>query len=53
MYKLSIFRKIGLKDQSKLCTQIYLQKIASCINLQLPIEILKKSTVSDMHYSIT
>ena len=24
-------------DQSKLCTQIYLQIIASCINLQLPI----------------
>ena len=25
------------------CIQIYLQKIASCINLQLPIEIYKKN----------
>ena len=36
---ISIFSKIGLVDQSKPCTQIYLQKIASCINLQLPIVI--------------
>ena len=28
-------------DQSKLCSQIYLQIIASCINLQLPIVILE------------
>ena len=35
---ISIFSKIGLvDDQSKQCAQIYLQKIASCINLQLPI----------------
>ena len=39
---ISIFSKIGLVDQSKSCTQIYMQKIASCINLQLPIGILKK-----------
>ena len=32
---ISIFNKIGLVDQSKLCTQIYLQKFANCINLQL------------------
>ena len=29
------FSKLGLVDQSKPCAQIYLQKIASCINLQL------------------
>ena len=29
-------------DQSKPCTQIYLHNIAICINLQLPIVILKK-----------
>ena len=32
---ISIFSKIGLVDQSKLCTQIYLQKFANCIILQL------------------
>ena len=37
----SIFSKIGLVDQSKPCTQIYLQKIANCINLQLAIIISK------------
>ena len=36
-----IFSKIGLVDQSKLCTQIYLQKFAICINLQLAIRISK------------
>ena len=38
---ISIFSKIGLVDQSKPCTQIYLQKIANCINLQLAIRISK------------
>ena len=37
----SIFSKIGLVGQSKLCTQIYLQKFANCINLQLAIRISK------------
>ena len=37
----SIFSKIGLVDQSKPCTQIYLQKIANYINLQLAIRISK------------
>ena len=37
----SIFSKIGIVDQSKPCTQIYLQKIANCINLQLAIRISK------------
>ena len=32
---IQIFSKIGLIDQSKPCTQIYLQKIANCINLRL------------------
>ena len=36
-----IFSKIGLVDQSKPCTQIYLQKIANYINLQLAIRISK------------
>ena len=39
---ISIFSKKGFADQSKVFTQIYLQKIVSCINLQLPIIILKK-----------
>ena len=38
---ISIFSKIRLVDQSKLCTQIYLQKLANCINLQLAIRISK------------
>ena len=38
---ISIFSKIVLVDQSKLCTQIYLQKFANCINLQLAIIISK------------
>ena len=38
---ISIFSEIGLVDQSKLCTQIYLQKFAICINLQLAIRISK------------
>ena len=46
---ISIFSIIGWVDQSKACTLIYLQKIASCINLQLPIVIFKESIISDMH----
>ena len=38
---ISIFNKIGLVDQSKTCSKVYLQMIASCINLQLAIRILK------------
>ena len=38
---ISIFSTIRLVDQSKLCTQIYLQKFANCINLQLAIRISK------------
>ena len=34
---ISIVSKIGFVEQSKPCTQIYLQKIASCLNLQPPI----------------
>ena len=40
-------------DHSKRCTQIYLQIIASCIKLQLPIVILKKMIISEMHHRIT
>ena len=47
---ISIFSKIEFVDQSKPCTQIYLINIASCINLQLPIVILKKKILLDMHH---
>ena len=46
---ISIFNIIGWVDQSKACTLIYLQKIASYINLQLPIVIFKELIMSDMH----
>ena len=42
-----------LVDQSKPCTHIYLQMIASCINLQLPIVILKNSILLDIHHHKT
>ena len=38
---ISIFSQIGLVDQSKPCTQVYLQKFANRINLQLAIRISK------------
>ena len=44
---------IEFVDQSKPCTQIYLHNIASCINLQLPIVILKKTVLLDMHHHKT
>ena len=50
---ISIFRKIELVDQSKQCIQIYLQNIANCINLQLPIVILKKALIGDMRHRKT
>ena len=37
----------------KPCTQMYLHNIASCIDLQLPIVILKKSIILDMHHHKT
>ena len=51
MYTYINFSKSVLVDQSKPCTQIYLQK--NRINLQLAIRILKKSRLSDMHYPLT
>ena len=50
---ISIFSEIEFVDQSKPCTQIYLHNIASCINLQLPIVILKKTILLDMHHHKT
>ena len=51
---ISIFSKIEFVDQSKPCTQIYLHNIASCIDLQLPIVILKKTTILlDMNHHKT
>ena len=47
------FCKLGLVDQSKPCTLVNLQKMASCINLQPPIVILEKIIISDMHRRIT
>ena len=38
---ISIFSIIGLVDQPKLCTQIYLPKFTNCLNLQLAIRISK------------
>ena len=34
-------------------TNVFAKKIASCVNLQLPIESFKKSTLSDMHHRKT
>ena len=48
-----LFSKIRFVDQSKQCTQIYLQKMASCINLQPPIVTFKVSIVVDMHHHKT
>ena len=42
---ISIFNKIGLVDQSKPCTEIYLQKFDNRINLQLAIRISKNHAV--------
>ena len=39
-----------LVGQSKPCAQLYLQKIACCINLQLPIICFVKLIISEMHY---
>ena len=40
-------------DQSKQCAQIYLQKIACCLKLQLLILFFVKLIISDMHHRIT
>ena len=45
VHKGNVFALRLTVDQSKPCTQICLQKIASCINLQLLIVILKKSII--------
>ena len=51
---ISIFSKIAFVDQSKPCAQIYLHNMASCINLQLPIGILKTILIIlDMHHHKT
>ena len=50
---ISISSKIGLVDKPKSCTQMYLQKIISCINLQLPIVISNKSIIADIRHRIT
>ena len=47
------FSQLRLIDQSKICTLIYLQKIASCINLQLQMVILKTSILLDIHHHET
>ena len=40
-------------DQSKQCAQIYLQKIACCLKLQLLMLFFVKSIISDMHHRIS
>ena len=50
---ISNFSKIEFGDQSKPCTPIYFHNIASCINLQQPIEILIKTILLDMHHHET
>ena len=51
---ISNFSKIEFVDQPNPCTPIYFHNIASCINLQQPIVILKKKTILlDMHYHKT
>ena len=56
--RIHIQQKRGV-DQSKPCTQIYLKKIASCINLQLAIRISKPNffqiciTPMSSRYSVT
>ena len=50
---ISIFNKIEFVDQSKPCTKNYLHNTASCINLQLPIVILKKTIFLNMHHHKT
>ena len=50
---MSNFSKIEFVDQSKPCTPIYFHNIASCINLQQPIVILKKKNFLDMHHHKT
>ena len=45
--------KSSLYRSVKTCTQIYLHNIAICINLQLPIVILKKKIILDMHHHKT
>ena len=49
---ISIASIIGCVDQSKACTLLYLQEIASCINLQVPIVIFKELIMSDIHRRI-
>ena len=50
---ISIFSKIGLVDQSKTCTQIYLQKFLNCNNLQLAIRISKHHAFRTCTTSLT
>ena len=40
-------------DQSKQCAQIYLQKFACCLKLQLLMLFFVKSIISDMYHRIT
>ena len=49
---ISIFSKIGLASHNS-AHKCIRKKIASCINLQLPIIIFKQSTLLDMHHRKT
>ena len=50
---ISIFSKLWLVDQSKTVRTNLFALIASCINLQIPIVILKKINSFDMHHPKT
>ena len=47
------FQQTRVSRSVQTVTQIYLQIIATCINLQLPIVILRKNDYLDMHHHIT
>ena len=51
---LNFYKKWVNIDQSKtMHTHLFAKKIVSCINLQLPIVILKENNISDMHHCVT
>ena len=50
MYMHINFQQNGVSRSVKIVHIIYLQKIASCINLQLPIVTFKKSIISNIHH---
>ena len=52
-YMYTHFQQNWVCRSVKPCTQIYFHNVASCIYLQLPIVILNKSVILDMHHHQT